>query len=142
MKNSKWARFYWTATAAALIAWLCGLISIGADESPRKLAEDEAANRTAAGTVHRLREGDRLTGEVGTFRQSGNRLTFTSADGSLRLVALENLNLERIARAVGDAASAVEWAVDGTVTEYQGNNYLLVTHAKRKSRIDGQMGKR
>jgi len=44
-------------------------------------------------------------------------------------VGLENLNLERIARAVADNPVTLEWKVTGTITEYRGANFLLVTRA-------------
>lgn len=54
---------------------------------------------------------------------------FYSADGKMRLSALPNLNLERVVQAIGDSASEMRWIVSGTLTEFRGSNYLLITRA-------------
>jgi hypothetical protein len=46
---------------------------------------------------------------------------------------LENLALERINRELGQARGNLQWTVSGIVTEFRGNNYLLVTRAVVKS---------
>jgi hypothetical protein len=51
---------------------------------------------------------------------------------------LENLALERINRELGQARGTLQWTVSGIVTEYRGNNYLLVTKAVVKSAENGQ----
>lgn len=82
----------------------------------------------------RLREGTVLTDVWGCFKATGDRITFVANTGNLTLVALENLNLERIARAVADTPAQLEWKVTGTVTEYGGANFLLVERAILKPR--------
>lgn len=54
----------------------------------------------------------------------------------MSMVCLENLNLERIARAITDNTEQLEWRVSGVLTEYGGANYLLVDRAILKSRAD------
>ena len=80
------------------------------------------------------REGTPLRDEPGRFALSGNRVAFTASDGTT-YVGLENLNLQRVAKAVAASSEAIEWFVTGTLTEYQGSNYLIVTHVRRKSAI-------
>ena len=63
-------------------------------------------------------------------------MTFFSSDGQGRFVGLENLNLERIARAITDSLSRQEWVVSGTVTEYQGVNFLWIKRAVLKQRTE------
>ncbi len=46
---------------------------------------------------------------------------------------LENLALERINRELGQARGNLQWTVSGMVTEFRGNNYLLVTKAMVKT---------
>jgi hypothetical protein len=50
-------------------------------------------------------------------------MMFYAADGERRFGVLENLNLERVARLVGETPDPLEWSVSGVVTEYQGGNY-------------------
>jgi hypothetical protein len=77
------------------------------------------------------REGTQLRDEPGRFLVSGNRVAFTASDGT-NYVGLENLNLERVVKVVASSPEAVDWFASGTVTEYQGSNYLLLSHARRK----------
>ena len=77
----------------------------------------------------RFREGTRVSDLVGIVRQTGQRYTFfVEAEGS-RFVLLENLMLERIMRSQASHPGIVQWKVSGTVTEFQGQNYLLIEHA-------------
>ena len=73
-----------------------------------------------------LREGTKIVDRLGHFRTTGDRMTFFTADGSRHFVALENLNLERIARTIEEDSAQLEWSVTGTVTEYRGANFLSV----------------
>ena len=82
----------------------------------------------------RLREGTRLKDVVGRFRQSGDSLVFI--DGENReLGGLPNLNLERVARMLQsvEEPESVTWSISGTVTEYSGQNHLLITRAVFRS---------
>ena len=44
-------------------------------------------------------------------------------------MGLENLNLERISRAISNNPAQLEWMVSGEITEYRGANFLLVHRA-------------
>ena len=82
----------------------------------------------------RLREGTRLKDVVGRFRQAGDSLVFI--DGENReLGGLPNLNLERVARMLQsvEEPESVTWSISGTVTEYSGQNHLLITRAVFRS---------
>lgn len=81
----------------------------------------------------RLREGVELTAIGGTFKSTGDRITFYPDDRSDSLRALENQTLERI-WSVLQETSEREWTVSGVVTEYRGSNYLLVTRAVVKAK--------
>jgi hypothetical protein len=95
---------------------------------------DDASPAPAAGEM-RAREGAELIDRQGRFRQAGDRLTFYSDDGSVRLVCLENLSLERVARALAENPDDLSWTVSGLVTEYRGSNYLLVRRAVLNRRV-------
>ncbi|MFO0948452.1 MAG: hypothetical protein U1D30_21445 [Planctomycetota bacterium] len=79
-------------------------------------------------TTKLRREGTKVDQLPGTVRRQGNRFEFQPADGSGALVLLENQLLQRIDY-VQDRqpnAAAVRWKVSGVVTEYLGENYLLL----------------
>lgn len=78
----------------------------------------------------RLREGSRLNDVVGRFRPSGDSLTFIDIENR-EIGGLPNLNLERIARTLQtvDEPESVTWTISGTVTEFSGKNYLLISRA-------------
>ena len=82
----------------------------------------------------RWREGKRLVDHGGHFRQDGDGAVFVSETGH-ELVALENLNLERVTRTLkaSDESESIRWSVNGVVTEFNGRNYLLIQRAVYKS---------
>ena len=82
----------------------------------------------------RLREGTRLRDVTGRFRQSGESLTFIDEDDR-EIGGLPNLNMERILRMLKtvEEPESIAWSVSGTVTEFAGENYLLITRAVYKS---------
>lgn len=86
-------------------------------------------------TDHRIREGTEIVDQLGYFRMTGDRVTFFAEDGRGRLVGLENLNLERIARTIADNPGQLQWSVTGTITEYRGANYVFVRRAMLRSRV-------
>jgi hypothetical protein len=92
-------------------------------------AADCAAPGKAAAKQPRIREGTALVEQPGVFQKAGDRMTFFTSDGQRRFVVLENLQLERISRAVGDNLTPPQWTVSGLVTEFCGANYLFVDRA-------------
>jgi hypothetical protein len=82
-----------------------------------------------------LREGGEVVNQTGYFHATGNRLAFESVDNKRSFIALENRNLERVAQALAENAKQLEWIVSGTISEYRGENFLLVNRAELKSRI-------
>lgn len=82
----------------------------------------------------RWREGKRLIDHGGRFRQEGDGAIFVSETGH-ELVALANLNLERVTRTLkaADEPESIRWSVNGVVTEFNGHNYLLIQRAVYKS---------
>jgi hypothetical protein len=98
-------------------------------------ADQEGKPRIEGGQVNgRWREGSRLIDQVGSFRVTGDHVTFASSDGKLKFEGLENLAIERIARTIGDSPDQLEWTISGIITEYRGANYLLVTQAVLKTK--------
>jgi hypothetical protein len=87
-----------------------------------------------AASALRLREGTQLTDHVGYFRQNGESLTFVDKEGR-ELGGLPNLGLERIIRMLKsvEEPESVTWSVSGTITEFAGRNYLLISRAVYKA---------
>ncbi len=118
------------ATAA-----LCGvrLSEQSAAQSGPHSGEAESSIQTE---TRRLREGSTLEGAVGRFIKTGGRLVFVTADGGNRLVALENLALERVVQLERDRLSSYQWVVTGEVSEFQGKNFLFIRRATTRGRAD------
>jgi hypothetical protein len=89
-------------------------------------------------TNGRWREGSRMIDMSGSFRHAGDRVTFLSADGKLKLDCLENLCMERVARMIGDSPDVLQWTASGTITECAGTNYLLLSQAMLKAQLSRQ----
>ncbi|MGE0607405.1 MAG: hypothetical protein AB7O62_09950 [Pirellulales bacterium] len=115
------AALLWTASASR------------AERGGRLESADEPPVRAETANT-RLREGTRLVNVTGYFKLTGDGITFYLDGGERRLQALENLNLERIAAVVVETPDPLDWNITGTITEYGGANYLLVTQAALKSR--------
>ena len=120
------------AVAAFLVVSCWATWSSGLEE-PGRLPPSPDSPDAELGThkVKLRREGTELRDEPGHFLVVGARINFLSAAGE-QLIALENLNLERIGRIMNSTPDSVEWLVSGTVTEFQGGNYLCVKRATRK----------
>ena len=93
------------------------------------IEKSPAKDKSAPAGRQLLREGYELRDQLGTFRAVGGRLLFALDKRPARLVALENLNLERIARVMAENPAAVEWRINGVVSEYRGVNYVMIERA-------------
>ncbi len=84
----------------------------------------------------RFREGTKVTNRVGHFRTIGDRVVFAfSQDGQqFEAPVLENLMLDRVWRVLGESSEPMPWLVSGTVTEYRGDNYLILSRAVVKAK--------
>jgi hypothetical protein len=104
--------------------------------APKTLGDEPADETAEAGGAEpqlRIREGTELLNEPGYFRMTGDRIAFfTKAkdkEEEKRLIGLENLNLERVAQTIAQNPDDLEWRVTGLVTEFRGENYLLIRRA-------------
>jgi len=88
----------------------------------------------AAAAARRLREGTRLKNCVGRFRQNGDSVSFVDEQGR-DMGGLPNLNLERVVRMLKgvDEPENITWSISGSVTEFSGRNYVLITRAVYKA---------
>jgi hypothetical protein len=132
--RSQWLTAAMLATTAMIVAFWLGLSwppigpAAAAESGQRAFSQRPTTPATHSTTV-RQREGTAMVDVPGYFKLTGDRATFFPASGDIHYMALENLNLERIATAISDIPEQIPWVVSGTITEYRGTNYLLVTKA-------------
>jgi hypothetical protein len=97
---------------------------------PSPSATTTTSGAAGAKASERLREGTKLIDIVGTFQSiGGESVTFTPAGtGSNKdsFRVLENLALQRVSQELEGNKGARQWTVSAEVTEYKGNNYLLL----------------
>jgi hypothetical protein len=112
-------------------------------ESPPPAAKAAQVRPAPAGTKtdeggKRLREGTRLIDVAGRFESNGDRWVFFLADTEESYKVLENLALERIHKVLEEtrASDKPQWIVSGTMTEFAGANYLLVSKAVIKPQAE------
>ena len=80
-------------------------------------------------TNGRWREGTRLHQVHGVFTSIGDRLQFTTSDGKVQILVTENLLAERVLRSTLESSDPLAWTIQGTMTEFRGNNYLTLNYA-------------
>lgn len=82
----------------------------------------------------RLREGAEIVDSVGGFQWVGDRLNFVTEEGEIETKVLENRMMERVVLTLETSTGDLQWSVSGRITEYRGNNYLLLTHVILKGK--------
>jgi len=97
--------------------------SIMASERPplSKMAKDESI----------LREGTPLVDVKGRFRRQGDRFQFMEEGSTKSIKCLENLSLQRVDASQQDDERKVIWLVTAKVTEFKGENFLILEKAVR-----------
>ena len=78
-----------------------------------------------------LREGTPLTEVKGRFKKLGERFQFVEDGTNKTFKCLENLCLQRIAANQHDDERKVIWIVSAKVTEFSGENFLILEKAVR-----------
>lgn len=119
----------WGPIALAAMALVFAPVSQGWDDA-KPVAQKSPPPLQGA---RRIREGTELVDQVGRFETVADRIVFVTDDGAVRLVGLENLGLERIARTLANDPGPLQWKVTGIVTEYRGTNFVLIHRAILKT---------
>jgi len=123
---------------SALVIVLSLRSSAAQEAGPPATAAKTMAGENAGGpksgidgyqTNGRWREGTRLHQVQGIFSNNGDRLQFTTADGKVQILVTENLLAERVLRSTQESSDPLAWVVQGTMTEFKGNNYLTLNYA-------------
>jgi hypothetical protein len=137
--STKSRRSLWLTFCTAFLT-IVTISSFGADTKRVPESRDSKKNQVedpdAAAKVKRQREGSSLRDVAGTFHLANERYSFRQIEGGREYRTLENLALERITRTLGQHAENRFWAVSGTIMEFQGENYLLITRAVLKSKTE------
>jgi hypothetical protein len=120
---------FWVISVASVLAavanWAPDVnqhVNIRADE-PEKNSEEERKKLL-------LREGTLLEDVQGRFTQSGDRTMFLEEGTNRSTKCLENLWLQRIVSSQ-KSDRKVTWKVTGKVTEFEGENYLIIEIASK-----------
>jgi hypothetical protein len=114
--------------------WL-GALTLAVGLATSLGAGDTSPSRSAGSIEEKLlREGTRIENRPAEIRQEAERIAIYLADHHVPLLALENLAMQRILRAVVDDPADKHWTVTGTVTEFQGRNFLLLERVTRASK--------
>lgn len=80
------------------------------------------------------REGARVVNQLVTCRGAGERLMVELPQTSVPVAALENLAAQRILQAILDDIGSEQWVINGSITEFQGRNYILLDRVTRPSK--------
>jgi hypothetical protein len=122
--------------ACAGLVLVAVLFVAGVGQTAHSTEAAQAIEGTQATDPALLREGALIQNLSGQFQRQGNRLVFVAADGR-RLTALENLNLQRVADKL-EVDATFTWFVWGTVTEFRGDRFLLISRAQARRVADMQ----
>jgi len=128
------------------IAFLIGLFAATAGQQPEDtdLDREQEELSTTAETSEKtadhasdslLREGTRIRDQLGHFIQLTSDSAIFVGQNGRRLSVLKNLNLQRVVHMPRStrAPEEIQWSLSGIVTEFDGDNYLLITRIVRKS---------
>lgn len=126
LQRRRWWQIGPALFAAVTIYGLCAMLS-PADES----VLGGASSRRDANKL--MREGSRVRSTEIVCRPSGDRLMVQFTDERPGMLALENLAAQRILKALADDVDNSHWVIDGTVTEFQGHNFILLDRINRSA---------
>lgn len=129
MISNKWVQAI--VLVAAAVAVLFGAEGTAADATGASGRVEAVEAKEAAEPRFQVREGGKLKGSIGEFMRFGDRIRFTIADANKKLTVLENLAAERVSDELEGARTSRRWRVSGTVTEFKGGNFLLISKAER-----------
>ncbi len=77
------------------------------------------------------REGTETGRWTGEFAEVGRRWVFRADGSQANFVVLENLTLQRVVTNMRHDAEDNRWTIEGTLTEFDDNNYLLLRWSVR-----------
>lgn len=124
-----------TSTRWVLLLFFAAVLTIGTPNCLGIEATERDLRSDASGTppADLSREGTRVTGLVGSFREVGRRWTFLADENQVAYRLLENQSLERVCRAIGEDPQDTRWKISGELTEFMDENFLLLRQTQRAS---------
>lgn len=130
-------RHEWLTRRRLCLATFVGVVTAGSLQAETsgsgnlQPAKREGSGENPAAATQR-REGMKLQDVTGELREAGRRWVFISAGESFQV--LENLALQRAVQAIRDDSNDRFWTADAQVTEFMGENYLLILRMVRTPR--------
>lgn len=101
-------------------------------------ASDAETFTSRSSSSVKSREGTQIEAVRGRIIEIGRRWALVTDEGDQTYRILENLALERIARAIRVDPADDHWSVSGSLTEFSGQNYLLLRVVMRASSDPGR----
>jgi hypothetical protein len=119
---------FWVIMTALVVAISANL---GKENGPFSESTSFAEEKVASSKPTIMREGTSMPETVGVFRVVSDRIQFVERDGHRAFRCLENLMLQRVQQVIADESNETAWIVTGQVTEFKGENFLLIELLRR-----------
>ncbi len=129
VRSNLYSPAFWVIALALLVASVANIAANRGFLNESSSWAEESTQLASAGVS--VREGSVLPDLMGTFRVAGDRMQFVDHDGNRTFRCLENLMLQRVHQVIGDEPNETSWIVNGRITEYRGENFLLVEMIRR-----------
>jgi len=121
----------WVILAASILAIFTNVVVDNRISANPNSENDRPPLSQMAKEESALREGTQLNEVKGRFRKQGDRFQFTEDGGQKSFKCLENLCLQRISVNQQDEDRKITWLISAKVTEFNGENYLILEKAVR-----------
>ena len=121
----------WVIVTVGCMAVFANLSGDHSMHSNSVMANDRPSLTQMAKEDSAMREGAVLSDSKGRFKKQGERFVFIDETTSKTFKCLENLCLQRIATNQLDDDRKVIWLVSAKVTEFNGENFLILEKAIR-----------
>lgn len=116
---------FWVV-ALLLVAGVASNLAVGQQEDKSQ----SSSGRAIQAEISLMREGSRMAQQECHCRLAEEQLLIENTDGRA-FEALENLAAQRILTALQEDAGDNRWRITGSLTEFQGRNYLYIEHVIR-----------
>jgi hypothetical protein len=121
----------WVIVTVGCMAVFANLSGDHSMQSNSAMASDRPSLSQMAKEDSAMREGAVLADVKGRFKKQGERFFFTDETTNKSYKCLENLCLQRIATSQQDEDRKVIWLVFAKVTEFNGENFLIIEKSVR-----------
>ena len=121
----------WVIVILGCIAVFANLGNDQAMRANTAMASDRPSLAQMAKEDSAMREGSVLADIKGRVKKQGDRFYFTDDTTNKSYKCLENLCLQRISTNQQDEERKVIWLVSAKVTEFNGENFLILEKAVR-----------